>query len=153
MLQSSLFRVLFPWLPVAPALVFLIFVSLRMKRGTFLILSLWTGWVQDILFGEILGLFMLLYFISAVLVWEIKREWVDNLVLTGGLRLIGATLVQEILLVFIFYIRGVRNLGFALQINAGKSLLSNLLLYALFLLVLKVCNRGQKLETVLEVKQ
>ncbi|MDD4657539.1 MAG: rod shape-determining protein MreD [Eubacteriales bacterium] len=151
-LQSTLLPVVFPWLPLAPAFVFLVVVSLRLERRFFLIAALWTGLVQDILLGEFLGLFMLLNFISAALIWEIKNELLDNLVLTGGLRLIAATLIQEILMAFIFYIRGRANLGSALQINAGINLLSNLLLYILFMFISKLLRRRDKLEAVLEAK-
>lgn len=151
-LQSTLLPVVFPWLPLAPAFVFLVVISLRFDRRFFLIAALWTGLVQDILLGEFLGLFMFLNFSSAALVWEIKKEWLDNLVLTGGLRLIAATLIQEFFMAFIFYIRGMANLTSALQINAGINLLSNLLLYILFLIIYKLRCRRDKLETVLEAK-
>jgi rod shape-determining protein MreD len=150
--QSTLLPVVFPWLPLMPAFVFLVVISLRLERRLLLIAALWTGLIQDILLGEFLGLFMLLNFISAALVWEIKNELFDNLVLTGGLRLIAATLIQEILMAFIFYIRGTANLGSMLQVNAGIHLLSNLLLYVLFLVIFKLRRRQDNLEAVLEAK-
>lgn len=151
-LQSTLLPVVFPWLPLMPAFVFLVVISLRLERKLLLIAALWTGLIQDILLGEFLGLFMLLNFISAALVWEIKNELFDNLVLTGGLRLIAATLIEEILMAFIFYIRGTANLGSMLQVNAGIHLLSNLLLYVLFLVIFKLRRRQDNLEAVLEAK-
>ncbi|HCX78133.1 MAG TPA: rod shape-determining protein MreD [Firmicutes bacterium] len=150
--QSTLLPVVFPWLPLMPAFVFLVVISLRLERRLLLIAALWTGLIQDILLGEFLGLFMLLNFISAALVWEIKNELFDNLVLTGGLRLIAATLIEEILMAFIFYIRGTANLGSMLQVNAGIHLLSNLLLYVLFLVIFKLRRRQDNLEAVLEAK-
>lgn len=150
--QSTLLAALFPRLPLAPALVFLMLASLRFERGFFLIAALWAGLVQDILLGEFFGFFMLLNFNSAVWAWEIRKEWLDNLVLTGGLRLIAATLLQEVFAAFFFYIRGITDLAGTLQINAGKDLLFNLLIYAVFLLALKIRHRGSKLEAVLGAK-
>lgn len=152
LLQSTLLPVLFPWLPLTPAFVYLIVFSLRTDRRFFLIAALWLGLVQDILLGEFFGLYMFLNFISAFFVWEVKNDLLDNLVLTVGLRLIAATLIQEALLAFIFYIRRMARLGTALQINSGLSLLSNLLLYVLYLTFIKLCRRHEKLETELEGK-
>lgn len=151
-LQSSLLPIVFPWLPLAPAFVFLMLASLRLERWHFLLAAVWTGLVQDILLGEYFGLFMLLNYLSAILAWEIKKKWLDSAVLTGALRLIAATLFQDGLMAFILSIRGQSELGLALQINAGRNLLACLLLYALFLLALKLKNRQEKLETVLEAR-
>jgi rod shape-determining protein MreD len=152
-LQSTLLPFIFPWLPLSPALVYLVVASLGKERKFLLTAALWTGLVQDILLGEVLGLFMLLNFISMILVLEIKYEIFDTYILTGGLRLIAATLIQDIIMAFILYIQGIPNLGPALQINVGINLLSNLILYALFLIILKLRHPGDKLESVLEVKR
>ena len=151
-LQNTFIPVLFPWLPFMPAFVFLVVLSLRLDRSFLLIAALWTGLVQDILIGEMLGLFMLLNFISMALAWEIKKEWLNNHVITGGMRVIAATLIHEIVMAFIMYIRTRENLASVLQVNAGFSLLSNLLLYILLLLWYRVRHRGANLEAVLEAK-
>ena len=151
-LQNTFLPVLFPWLPFMPAFVFLVVLSLRLERSFLLIAALWTGLVQDILIGEMLGLFMLLNFISVALAWEIKNEWLNNLVVTGGLRIIAATIIQEAAMAFILYIRTRDNLASELQVNTGFSLLSNLLLYILLLVWYRVRHRGVNLESVLEAK-
>lgn len=152
-MQSTLFPLIFPWLPLAPALVYLVAASLVQERRLLLSAALWTGLVQDVLLGEVFGLFMLLNFVSMFFILEIKYEVFDSHILTGGLRLIAATLIQDILMAFIFYIQGIPNLGPALQINAGINLLSNLIIYILFLIILKLRHPGDKLESVLEVKR
>lgn len=150
--QSTFLPVIFPWLPLLPAFVFLVVLSLRLERGFSLIAALWTGLVQDILIGDMLGLFMLLNFISVALAWEINNKWLNNLVITGGLRIIAATLMHELGMAFIMYIRTRENLTSLLQVNAGFSLLSNLLLYILLLVWYRVRHRGTNLEAVLEAK-
>lgn len=152
-LQSALLPLVFPWLPLAPALVCLVFASIRQERRFLLIASLWTGLVMDILLGEILGLYMLLNFVSMFIVLEIKYEVFESYILTVGIRLIAATLIQDVFMAFIFYIQGIPDLIPALQINAGMHLLSNLILYLLSLLVIKLRHPGDKLESVLEVKR
>ncbi|HBI56345.1 MAG TPA: hypothetical protein DDY38_05935, partial [Firmicutes bacterium] len=47
--QSTLLPVVFPWLPLMPAFVFLVVISLRLERRLLLIAALWTGLIQDIL--------------------------------------------------------------------------------------------------------
>lgn len=152
-IQSTFLPLVFPWLPLAPALVYLVMASMRQERKFLLIAALWTGLVQDILLGEVLGLFMLLNFISMFVILEIKYEIFDTYILTGALRLIAATLIQDIVMVFLLYIQGIPNLGPALQVNVGINLLSNLILYAVFLIILKLRHPGDKLESVLEVKK
>lgn len=152
-MQSTLLPLVFPWLPLAPALVYLVVASTRQPRNYLLIASLWTGLVEDILLGETLGLYMLLYFISMFLILEIKYEIIESYVLTVGLRLIAATLIQDILMAFIFYIQGIPNLGPALQINAGINLLANIIVFIVYLLVIKVRHPGDTLESLLEVKR
>lgn len=152
-MQSTLLPLVFPWLPLAPALVYLVVASTRQPRNFLLIASLWTGLVEDILLGETLGLYMLLNFISMFLILEIKYEIIESYVLTVGLRLIAATLIQDILMAFIFYIQGIPNLGPALQINAGINLLANIIVFIVYLLVIKVRHPGDTLESLLEVKR
>lgn len=149
LLESTLLPFIFPAFPLTPALVALVFVSLRFQRPYFLIAALWAGLIQDILLSEHLGLFMLLRFCGAALAWEIKNELIDNLVLTGMLRLIAMSLTQDVLTAFILYISGLRDLGPALQINAGVNLLANLVLYGLFLLVIKLFHPKTRLDITL----
>jgi len=104
--------------------------------------------------GEILGLFMLANFLAMSIIWEFKKGWLDNAVLTCGLRLVIATLTQEILMTLVYYIRGLEqsNLSFVMQINAGNNLLSNLLLFVLLLAWLRIRGSG-RVEAALEAKQ
>lgn len=155
LLQGTLLPLAVPWLPLNPALLFLVFLSFRLQqRSQFLAAALWAGLVQDILFGEILGLFMLTSFIAAAVIWELKEGFLDNPVLTCGLRLIIATLIQELLIAFIFYIRGLEpnNLGHVLQVQAGLSLAGNLLLYFLVLAWLGL-GGSQRIAAALEAKE
>lgn len=153
LLQGTLLPVIFPWLVLNPALVFLIILSFRFKRSYLLGAALWSGLVQDILMGEVLGLFMLTNFVAMVFVWELSDSLLDNRVLTGGLRVVVATLIQEALLTFVWYIRlNPENLMRFFQLNAGKNLLSNLMLYILLLLWLR--SRGRdKIEAAMEAME
>lgn len=150
-LQSTLLPVVFPWLPLTPAFVYLVVLSFRLPRRHLLIAALWAGLVQDVLLGEFLGLAMLTNYIAMAVTWELKEDLLENTVLTGGLRIIAATLLQEVLMAFVYYIRGlsVENLFYLLQVNAGTGLLSNLLLYLLLLAALRTRGSG-RIEAVLE---
>lgn len=150
--QSTILPSVFPGFPLTPVLVYLVFTSLRTERWLFLVVALWAGLLQDLLLGENLGLFMLLNFSSGVLVWEIKNELIDNLALTGMVRIIAMSLFQDIFMAFILFVQGQPGLTPALKMNAGINLLENLLLYGLFLLLLKLFHPRTKLDLVLEEK-
>jgi len=153
-IQGTLLTVLVPWLPLAPAFIYLAILSLRLERPYLLAAALWTGLAQDILVGEMLGLTMLTNFVAMTIIWELKEEYLDNAVLTCGLRIAVATLVQELIIAFIYYIRGLESgsLVQVLQINAGINLLSNLSLYILFMVWLKIRGAG-KVAAVLGAKR
>lgn len=154
MAQGTLLPVFIPWLPLAPAFLYLIILSMRLERPYLLGAALWVGLVQDLLLGEMLGLSMFTNFVALALAWELKEELVDNAALTCGLRVVAATLVQELLITFVYYIRGLEhgNLLTILQINAGINLLSNLALYLILLAYLRLRGEG-KIAALLEVKQ
>lgn len=150
-LQGTLFPVLIPWLNITPAFVFLTLLSFRFSRTYLLTAALWAGLVQDLLMGEVLGLFMLTNFIAMAIAWELKEDFLDNRVLTVGLRIAVATLIQEVILGFSFYIRGLdsKSLLAVLQLSAGTNLLSNLILYILLLGWLRL-RGSDKIEAALE---
>lgn len=153
LMQGTLLPVIFPWLVLNPALIFLIILSFRFKRSYLLWAALWSGLVQDILMGEVLGLFMLTNFIAMALIWELSDSLMDNRVLTGGLRVAVATLTQEALLAFVWYIRqNPENLIRFFQLNAGKNLLANIMLYILLLLYLRFRGR-EKIEAAMEAME
>lgn len=148
--QSTILPAAFPGFPLTPVLVYLVFTSLRSDRWLFLAVALWAGFLQDLLLGENLGLFMLLSFSSGAFAWEIKNELIDNLALTGMVRVIAMSLLQDLFMAFILLIKGQPGLGSALQINAGINLLQNLLFYGLFLLIIKLFHPRTKLDLILE---
>jgi len=146
--------ILFPALPMFPVFLYLTVLSMRLQRPYLLACALWAGLVQDVLVGQILGLSMLTNFVAMFVIWELKDSLLENTIMTCGLRLVVATLVQELLMGFLFYIRGLEpdNLLFILQINTGITLLSNLLLYFLFLALLRLRGQG-KIAGVLGVEK
>ncbi|MGI6364355.1 MAG: rod shape-determining protein MreD [Bacillota bacterium] len=154
MVQGTLLPAIIPWLPLAPAFIYLIILSMRLERPYLLGAALWTGLVQDLLLGEMLGLSMLTNFVAMAIAWELKESFVENAVLTCGLRVVAATLVQELLISFVYYVRGLEhgNLLSILQVNAGLNLLSNLGLYLLLLAFLRLRGEG-KVSALLEVRQ
>ena len=153
MVQGTLLPAIIPWLPLAPAFIYLIILSMRLERPYLLGAALWTGLVQDLLLGEMLGLSMLTNFVAMAIAWELKESFVENAVLTCGLRVVAAT-VQELLISFVYYVRGLEhgNLLSILQVNAGLNLLSNLGLYLLLLAFLRLRGEG-KVSALLEVRQ
>lgn len=154
LVQGILLPVFIPWLPLAPAFLYLIVLSFRLDRPYLLGAALWTGLVQDILLGEMLGLTMLTNFVAMTIAWELKKSLFENAVFTCALRIVVATLVQELLIAFVYYIRGLGsgNLLLVLQINSGINLLSNLVLFILLLGWLRSRGEG-KITAVLETKQ
>ncbi len=154
MVAGTLLQVFVPWLPLAPAYLYLIILSMRLERPYLLGAALWTGLVQDILLGEMLGLTMLTNFVAMAIVWEVKEEFLDNPILTCGLRVVAATLVQELLITFVYYIRGAEtgNLLAIFPVNAGVDLLANLGLYILYLAWLRL-RGANKISAALEVRQ
>lgn len=154
LVQSTFLHILIPWLPLNLALLFLIVLAVGMDRTSLLFAGVWTGFVQDILYGEALGLFMLANFIALALVWELKDSLMENPVLTTGLRLVVASLTIDLLMTFIYYIYGLEsgNLLIALQLKAGINLVSNLLLYLLLLTWLRLRGSG-KITAVLEARK
>lgn len=150
--QASLLPVIVPQLIFYPALLALVVLSFRLQRSWLLALALWTGLVSDMLYSEILGLHMLAYFIALVAVLEISRSWLDDLLLVCSLRVVAAIIIIEGLHAFVYYVRGFSDhLLRALQINTGLSLAANLLLFGLFLLILRLRGRDQ-IHTLLEGK-
>lgn len=152
MVASTLLQVFIPWLPLAPAFLYLIVLSMRLDRPYLLGAALWTGLVQDILLGEILGLTMLTNFVAMAIIWELKEKYWDNAILTCGLRVVTATLVQQLLIAFIYYIRGsdAGNLA-VLSVNAGVNLSANLGMYIIMLAWLRLRGAG-KISAALEVR-
>lgn len=152
-LQTTLFPLLIPWLPLAPAFLYLVILSFRLQRTFLLVAALWTGLVQDILVGEIFGLTVFTNYVAMAVIWEFKDDLLDNVMVTCGVRVVIATLVQEFLTAFVYYVysTGSGNIFNTLQISAGLNLLSNLLLYAIILLGLRM--RGtEKVSAFLEAK-
>ena len=141
LLQGSVLPVIVPWLPFNPALILLVFASFKAPRNRLLALALWAGLLQDVMYGEVLGLSMLGLYLGFMAVHEIKTEFVDHPFTACALRLIIAVLIQELTYAFFFYIRGATGLFAALQVNAGKSLLANLLLLGLAFLWLRFRNK------------
>lgn len=151
LLQGSVLPVFLPWLPLNPALVLLVFISFKTPRNRLLGLAVWAGFLQDIMYGEVLGLSMLGLFLGFLAAKEIKTEFVDHPLTVCALRLIVAVLIQELTYAFFFYIRGATGLFAALQVNAGKSLLANLLLLALAFLWLRFRNKKYLKELMEEI--
>ncbi|HOB35082.1 MAG: rod shape-determining protein MreD [Firmicutes bacterium] len=151
--QTTLLPRLFPWLPLAPAFLYLVVLSFRLPRNFLLTAGLWSGLVQDILVGEVFGLTMFTNYIAMAVVWEFKDDLLDNAVVTCGVRVVIATLVQEFLTAFVYYIysAGSGHISNTLQISAGLNLLSNLLLYALFMLWLRL-RGSEKVSAFLEAR-
>jgi rod shape-determining protein MreD len=152
--QSTLLPVIVPWLPLNPTFLFLVVLSFRLDRTLLLLAGLWAGLVQDVLLGEMLGLFMMANFIALAVIWELKEELLEDVILTCGLRVVVATLIHEVLMSFIYYIRGleVARLLYILQLNAGITLLSNLVLYILLLAWLRTRGSG-KIGALLEARR
>ena len=152
--QGTFLPVIIPWLPLSPALLFLVILSFRLERTQLLVAGLWAGFVQDILLGQMLGLFMMANFLALIVIWELKEELLEDVIMTCGLRLIVATLIQEVLMTFIYYIQGWEptRLLFVMQLNAGINLLSNLLLLGLLLAWLRM-RGSDKIGTLLGGKR
>jgi len=153
-LQGTLLPTVIPWVTLTPAFVFLAILSLRLPRYQLLLCALWTGLVQDVLLGEMFGLYMLTHFLAMAVIWELKEELLDNAILTGGLRLMAASMLQDLVIAFVCYVRGRGDSGLVLllQTNAGTNLFSNLVMYIVYLSWLSL--RGKhRIENVLEAKK
>ncbi|MTI95611.1 MAG: hypothetical protein FH749_08995 [Firmicutes bacterium] len=144
LLQGSFLPVFLPRLPVNAALVFLVLISFTAGRNKLLGFALLAGLVQDVLYGEITGMFMLMYFVSAVALWELKTNLLVERVYMCGLRLAVATLVQDLTATFIFYMNGMDSgqLLATLQFNAGINLLANLGLLLIVLALFRVRGKA-----------
>lgn len=143
-IQGSFLPLIVPQLYFYPALLALVVLSFRLERPWLLGLAIWTGLVTDMLYGESIGLHMFTHYVALAAALEISETWLDDLLLVCALRVVAVIIGVEIIQAVVFYVRGLSdNLFAALQINTGLSLAANLLLFGLFLLMLRLKGKDQ----------